>query len=148
MVCMMMQCVTQQLCVSSTSSHAPLVCRWNDLENNANLQQYANYGLAGAYGLIAVVALVSSAVVSAADHAAGTAGNTMLAPMHAGATGAHPAARSRVWLDHTESVPPPQCPGVRPAVRQLRVPATNGCPASRRVAAGAVRPARWVDNTS
>jgi len=31
---------------------------WIDLENNPQLQQYANYGLGTAYGLIALVALV------------------------------------------------------------------------------------------
>jgi hypothetical protein len=34
-------------------------CRWIDIENNQGLQQYANYGLGTAYGLIALVALVS-----------------------------------------------------------------------------------------
>lgn len=36
----------------------PLRRRWTDLENNPALQQYANYGLGAAYGLIALVALV------------------------------------------------------------------------------------------
>ncbi len=35
--------------------------RWDDLENNPELQEWANYGLGAAYGLIAAVALVSSA---------------------------------------------------------------------------------------
>jgi hypothetical protein len=42
-----------------TLSCCCMCCRWTDLETNPALQEYANYGLGAAYGLIALVALVS-----------------------------------------------------------------------------------------
>lgn len=56
-----------------TSLRCCMCCRWTDLENNPALQEYANYGLGAAYGLIALVALVSChAVLLPATAAAAT----------------------------------------------------------------------------
>ena len=33
--------------------------RWRELEKSAKLQEYSNYGIGAAYGLIALVAFVS-----------------------------------------------------------------------------------------
>jgi hypothetical protein len=54
-------CLPMLLFLSAQIAHCNLVCccRWTDLENNPLMQQYANYGLGTAYGLIALVALVS-----------------------------------------------------------------------------------------
>lgn len=62
-----------QGCPQPTSLRCCMCCRWTDLENNPALQEYANYGLGAAYGLIALVALVSChAVLLPATAAAAT----------------------------------------------------------------------------
>ncbi len=41
----------------SRSSRAPF--RWNEAEDNPDVQLYSNYAIAGAYALVALVAAVS-----------------------------------------------------------------------------------------
>lgn len=59
------------LCLAqSANCNLVCCCRWTDLENNPLMQQYANYGLGTAYGLIALVALVSRSLTPAPMHVA------------------------------------------------------------------------------
>ena len=74
--------------------------RWIDLENNALLQQYANYGVAGAYLVIALVALVGGPRSLLSVEIVPETSSALADP-----AGAHSAAGARVWLDNTEGVP-------------------------------------------
>jgi len=50
--------MNRHLVLSEASQLQDFPSWWTDLENNPTLQQYANYGLGAAYGLIAAVALI------------------------------------------------------------------------------------------
>lgn len=43
------------------------MCRWKKAEQNEAFQTYSNYGIGAAYGLIGLVAFVSTRVVGSAN---------------------------------------------------------------------------------